>query len=112
MALSPQARNSIILAVLGVPTLIGGLLMATSWDTVSCGPDQMSQGDICEETKNGKTTEYTYDQMQSQQERMSYIIAGFGAVCLAGTGWYAFKARQRTEQEVVTAASSQEWMDK
>jgi len=55
----------------------------------SCGGQAMSRGDTCRETRNGTTTERTFDEQKGQNQQGNYIGIGFGAVIAAGAIFFA-----------------------
>jgi hypothetical protein len=67
--------------VLGAGLTFGGISELTS-DRVSCGSTSMSPGDICSVTSNGSSSELTYDEQKSNNQRTGYILVGLGGVFL------------------------------
>jgi hypothetical protein len=74
----------VIGAVIGIGLLLVGVNELGS-DEVTCGSQQMSPGDICSEIGGGSTTDRTYDEQKSDNERTGWIMTGIGAVFLIGT---------------------------
>jgi hypothetical protein len=86
----------ILALIIGGGLIIFGITEAVASD-VSCGPQKMSQGDICDTTSKGKTTERTYDEQKKDNQRTGYIMAGVGGVILLGGVFQGIRtARRRT----------------
>ena len=108
MAAAPKSpkvakRNQFFVAlVIGLLAAGYGYYQLTS-STVDCGGEAMAVDDICDITKNGSTTSYTYDEQKSSQSRTGYIGLGVGALFLLGAGW-SFIGWRRASDEPATAA--------
>jgi hypothetical protein len=89
--------------IAGVGLLVVGAL-SLSDTAVKCGPKVMQPGTVCASTRNGTTTERTYDQQRSYDRRMGVAFSAGGLVVtvacgalLAGT----VRRRRATPQQVV-----------
>jgi hypothetical protein len=74
----------VIGAVIGVGLLLFGITGLGS-DEVKCGSQTMSPGDICSEIGGDSTTDRTYDEQKSDNDRTGWIMVGVGAVFLVGS---------------------------
>jgi hypothetical protein len=90
--------STIVAVLLALGAFAYGVFSLTRTD-VSCGGDPMTVEDICVETKNGSTTEFTYDQIKSEQSRTGYIALGVGVVLLGVAGWQFVSGRKTASVE-------------
>jgi hypothetical protein len=72
----------VILLALGGFMVLGGIGQTTT-DEVTCGGEVMVPGDICQETRGGSTTEYTYDEQKASDRSSGWVLVGIGGVLLA-----------------------------
>ena len=72
----------VLLLALGGFLVLGGIGQTTT-DEVTCGGEVMAPGDICQEIRNGSTTEYTYDQQKESGRSSGWVLVGMGGVLLA-----------------------------
>ena len=79
--------------ILGVVAVVFGLILMSSSE-VKCGSQVMQEGDICQVTNKGSTTEKTYDEQKSSERTTAYLITGVGALLIIGGG-VAFVLRAR-----------------
>jgi hypothetical protein len=99
------AKNRWAALIIGLVLIPLGLANATSTDQVTCGSQVMEQGDICETTKRGSTTERSYDEQKKSGVTGGYILAGVGGVLvLVGATQFVLRARRRSEAATVTPA--------
>ena len=71
--------------VAGVGLLVVGAL-SLSDTAVKCGPKVMQPGTVCATTRNGTTTERTYDQQRSYDRRMGLAFSVGGLVVTVACG--------------------------
>ncbi|WP_214408313.1 hypothetical protein [Pseudonocardia lacus] len=74
--------GTVILLALGVFMVLGGIGQTTT-DEVTCGGQVMAPGDICQEIRNGSTTEYTYDEQKENDRNSGWVLVGIGGVLTA-----------------------------
>ena len=91
-------RIAISLAV-GPALLVWGIVDNAS-NTVKCGDDTMSPGEVCQESGSGHTT--SYDQVASGSHTASIlmIVAGVVLTLVAGT-WFAYRWQNRAERPLL-----------
>ncbi|GGN22456.1 hypothetical protein FHR83_005561 [Actinoplanes campanulatus] len=91
------AKNRWAALIIGLVLIPLGLLNATSTDQVTCGGQVMQEGDICETSRRGSTTERSYDEQKENDVTGSYILAGVGGVLvLVGATQFVLRARRRS----------------
>ncbi|MGC9668756.1 hypothetical protein ACNTMW_19635 [Planosporangium sp. 12N6] len=92
-----KTKHNIVGAIiLGLILLPAGVYFLNRTD-VTCGTGQsMRPGDICEETRKGRTTSYTYEERQAYWQRMGWFGTGAGVVALGAGGWLIVR-RRRTQ---------------
>lgn len=92
--------------VIGVVTLAVGIyLKLFPTGEVMCGTEVMSPGDLCEETRRGVTSTYTYEDMQQRQNLTPFGLMGFGVLALLYGGFRVWRAKKNAAVEQAPAAS-------
>lgn len=88
--------------VIGLGLVFFGISEITT-DEVDCGNISMSPGETCSTTSNGSTTERTYDEQRTDNQRFGYVMVGVGGVLLIGGAVAAVRTvrRRRGAPEVV-----------
>ncbi|GIE89030.1 hypothetical protein [Actinoplanes regularis] len=100
------AKNRWAALLIGLALIPLGLVNATSTDEVTCGSRVMEQGDICETTRRGSTTERSYDEQKKSDVTGGYVLAGVGGVLvLVGATQFVLRARRRSEAAATTIAA-------
>ncbi|MFF5991171.1 hypothetical protein [Prauserella flavalba] len=105
--------QAIGVAAVGAGLIVGGIL-ALSDDRVMCGSQEMSEGQVCEETRNGETTaERSLDEQASDNKSTGWLLLGGGAAMLVGgSAWaysgFARKKRVTAEQLAAGQGSAQQ----
>ncbi|GIJ45851.1 hypothetical protein Val02_27370 [Virgisporangium aliadipatigenens] len=84
----------ILALIIGGGLIIFGITQAVS-DDVDCGGQKMSQGDVCQTTSNGSTTDRGYDEQKKDNQRTGYIMAGVGGVFLLGGVFQGIRTARR-----------------
>ena len=94
--LNAIVKRRVTALVVGAVALVIGIVMLSSAE-VKCGGKTMSEGQICETTRNGSTTRNTYEEQKLDDQRTGYLAVGFGALALlvGGVG-FVMSNRQRT----------------
>jgi len=91
-------RIAISLAV-GPALLVWGIVDNAS-NTVTCGDETMSPGDVCRDNDSGKTT--TYDQAASGSHTASILMIVAGVVLTLGAAvWFAYRWQNRAERPLL-----------
>lgn len=75
--------NRIGALVIGALFIVAALVFFSGAD-VKCGSDVMTPSDVCVETKNGKSSERTYDEQKQTNELSRNVGLGLGGVILIG----------------------------
>jgi hypothetical protein len=102
-AVGPKTRVALAL-LLAVACFGLGTWDLTRTD-VSCGGESMSPGDICEVTKNGTTTNVTYESQRQDQKTTGYILLGAGVVLLGAGVFFITRVRQQPAAAATATAS-------
>ncbi|PXY29926.1 hypothetical protein BAY59_11780 [Prauserella coralliicola] len=93
-------------AVVGAGLIVGGILVLGD-DRVMCGSQEMSEGQVCEETRNGETTaERSLDEQASDNKTTGWLLLGGGAAMLVGgSAWayHGFARKKRVTAEQLAA---------
>lgn len=85
---------SLLCMLFGVILLVGG--MATWKNPAQCGGQTMQQGDTCEVTQNGSTSDNSMSQQESSNHREAIIMFVLGPLMILGGGvWLASEIRTR-----------------
>jgi hypothetical protein len=97
------AKNRWAALIIGLALIPLGLVTANSTDKVTCGGQVMEQGDICETTRRGSTTERSYDEQKESDVTAGYVLAGIGGVLvLVGATQFVLRARRRSTVDTTT----------
>jgi hypothetical protein len=104
---SPRAkkRNGMIIAVLIGLLLVGFGVYQMTLTKVECGGETMQQGDICEVTNKGRTSELNYDEQRAAQTRTGWIALGVGVFFLGYAGWTFRSYRKESAEPPAVAAA-------
>lgn len=101
------AKNRWAALIIGLALIPLGLVNANSTEKVTCGDQVMQQGDVCETTRRGTTTERSFDEQKEHGVTGGYLLAGFGGVLvLAGATQFVVRARRRAKAADVTPAAT------
>ncbi|HEX6501288.1 MAG TPA: hypothetical protein VF054_19985 [Micromonosporaceae bacterium] len=106
---SPKNRTkqniigSIIIGIILIPV---GIFFLNTTD-IQCGTGQtMHQGDICEATRKGVTTTYTYEERKAYYARMGLFGLAGGVAAFAAAGWFIVRSRRETAAAGTDATAS------
>ncbi|MFC4071396.1 hypothetical protein [Actinoplanes subglobosus] len=90
-------KNRWAALIVGLILIPLGLVNANSTEQVTCGSQVMHEGDICETTRRGSTTERSFEEQKQNDVTGGYILAGIGGVLLlAGVTQFVVRARRRS----------------
>jgi hypothetical protein len=90
---------SLLCMLFGVILLVGG--MATWKNPAQCGGQTMQQGDTCEVTQNGSTSDNSMSQQESSNHREAIIMFVLGPLMVLGGGvWFGSEIRIRRRRDV------------
>jgi hypothetical protein len=91
--------------VLGVVAIAVGVYMQFfSGTDVMCGTDVMQPGDLCEETRRGTTTTYTFDEMKQNASMSSWYAMGFGVVAIGFGAFTLWRGKKKAAAAAAPAA--------
>jgi hypothetical protein len=80
------------------PLLVAAAVFVLFFSTeVSCGGEQMSPGDVCESTRYGVTTTYTFEERRAYWARIGWI-GGAAGLAFAGYGVWKLRSLRREEK--------------
>jgi len=68
-------RYRMIGLIAGLGLIVVGVLNLSD-SAVKCGAKVMQQGDICTTTRNGNSTDRTYDRQRSENRRIGVLSTG------------------------------------
>jgi hypothetical protein len=102
---------AIIGVLAGVGAIFGGLSQQhKSQDTVYCGSRMMLPGDTCQVTKNGSTTERTYEQQRSANNgEGGLVILGGCVIILISVGSVITGFVRRNRKPAAPADQTAHW---
>jgi hypothetical protein len=104
-ALFGLLKNKTGLLIIGILLLgFGGLSLLMEDGTVRCGGETMTVDDVCEETRRGRTTVKSYDEVKSEDHMVAVIAAGAGGLMtLIGGVWMLTTRTKKVEPEPTAA---------
>jgi hypothetical protein len=99
-------KNRWAALIIGLALIPLGLFYANSQDgEVTCGGQVMQEGDICQTTRRGSTTEKSVDDVKQGNVTAGYVISGVGGVLvLVGATQFVLRARRRSADAASTEA--------
>ena len=72
--------------IVGIALLSLGARTDVNANTITCGSQTMGPADVCQQTRGGSTTTWTYEEMKKSQESGARTFNSWGRWALLGAG--------------------------